>query len=143
MAMAKSTMVGVNICRTPAQRCSQQLCGSRMDPDARFSSARSPYSAGPNWAKFLATLGVTGAIAGPLLDGIHSRVHLQVYDSLPVDIVALDLHTSVFVPPLLAVFYMVLGVSILYIRPCGENCNHQATSRVIVVFCGACQLFNS
>lgn len=49
----------------------------------------------------------SGAITGTLLDGIHSRVGLQVYDMFPV--VLGPLRTSALVPVLLAAFYLVLG----------------------------------
>jgi hypothetical protein len=54
-----------------------------------------------------ATLGLTGASIGTYLDGIHSRVGVLVYDKAPI--IHGSLHTSAFVPPLLAAFYMVLG----------------------------------
>ncbi len=46
------------------------------------------------------TLGLTGASVGTYLDGIHSRVHVLVYDKLPL--IHGGLHTSAIVPPLLA-----------------------------------------
>eukprot|EP01024_Parvocaulis_polyphysoides_P048769 TRINITY_DN4669_c0_g1_i7.p1 TRINITY_DN4669_c0_g1~~TRINITY_DN4669_c0_g1_i7.p1 ORF type:complete len:243 (+),score=19.57 TRINITY_DN4669_c0_g1_i7:93-821(+) len=48
-----------------------------------------------------------GFISGPLLDGIHSRVQLQIYDVIPINIVGLK--TSGTVPILLGIFYAVLG----------------------------------
>jgi hypothetical protein len=51
-------------------------------------------------------------LAGTFLDGIHSKVQLLVYDLLPVDVA--QLHTSAFVPPLLASFYVVLGGLVLW-----------------------------
>jgi hypothetical protein len=47
-----------------------------------------------------ATLGLTGASIGTYLDGIHSRVGVLVYDKAPI--IHGSLHTSAFVPPLLA-----------------------------------------
>ncbi|PSC68359.1 luminal binding Bip2 [Micractinium conductrix] len=41
------------------------------------------------------------------MDGIHSSVGVLVYDKLPL--VHGGLHTSAFVPPLLAAFYLALG----------------------------------
>lgn len=95
---------------SPVRKHGSQLIGRQTRPNTCCSSAKPSLNAGPSWPKFLSTLGVTGCIAGPLLDAIHSRVQLQVYDALPVDIVTLDLHTSLLVPPLLAAFYIVLGV---------------------------------
>jgi len=60
----------------------------------------------------LSVLALTGASTGTLLDGIHSRVHLLVYDSAPFIIGGL--HTSAWVPPLLASLYCVLGGIVLY-----------------------------
>eukprot|EP01023_Acetabularia_acetabulum_P069264 TRINITY_DN9992_c0_g1_i1.p1 TRINITY_DN9992_c0_g1~~TRINITY_DN9992_c0_g1_i1.p1 ORF type:complete len:239 (-),score=11.80 TRINITY_DN9992_c0_g1_i1:369-1085(-) len=48
-----------------------------------------------------------GFISGPLLDGIHSRVQLQIYKVWPINF--WGLHTSGTVPILLGVFYAVLG----------------------------------
>lgn len=50
--------------------------------------------------------------AGTFLDGIHSKVSLLEYDKLPLDLGSL--HTSAFVPPLLAAFYVVLGGLVLF-----------------------------
>lgn len=62
----------------------------------------------PSWPAFLGTLFVAGCVSGPLLDSIHSRVRLQIYDSLPIDV--LSFHSSVWVAPLLGAFYVVLGI---------------------------------
>ncbi|GMH33119.1 hypothetical protein BSKO_00953 [Bryopsis sp. KO-2023] len=85
------------------------LKNGKARPMHMQATSDSRVDASPQWPKFLATLFATGAIAGPLLDGIHSRVHLQTYRSLPIDIDALDFHTSLWVPPLLGLFYVVLG----------------------------------
>lgn len=66
-------------------------------------------SRGSRVKKLLPTLLVAGSIAGPLIDGIHSSVSLQVYDSFPLNVDAIGLHTSLWVPALLALFYAVLG----------------------------------
>ncbi|KAG2485666.1 hypothetical protein HYH03_015638 [Edaphochlamys debaryana] len=57
----------------------------------------------------------SGVFMGPLLDGIHSRVGLQVYDVAPL--VFGGLRTSALVPVLLAVFYAVLGA----LHPLADN----------------------
>lgn len=62
------------------------------------------------WA-FTSTLAVSGAGLGTLLDGIHSRVGLQQYDWLPLQLGGLA--TSAAVPPLLAMFYCVVGALVL------------------------------
>ncbi|KAL6750594.1 hypothetical protein V8C86DRAFT_3030862, partial [Haematococcus lacustris] len=74
------------------------------------------------WA-FTSTLAVSGAgedsaqaqghrpRLGTLLDGIHSRVGLQQYDWMPLQLGGLA--TSAAVPPLLAMFYCVVGALVL------------------------------
>lgn len=64
-------------------------------------------SRGPSITKFLLSLFLSGAILGPLLDGIHGTVELNTYDSYPFSI--LGLHSSAWVPPLLGAFYAVAG----------------------------------
>lgn len=73
----------------------------------------------PKWSSFLTTLFLSGSISGPLLDSIHSRTYLQVYDSLAIDITSfgLDFHSSFWVSPLLGLFYAVLGNFILHSLP--------------------------
>lgn len=61
----------------------------------------------------LASLALTGASTGTYLDGIHSRVNLLVYDSAPFAVGGLQ--TSVWVPPLLATFYVALGSLVLFL----------------------------
>ncbi|EFJ49272.1 luminal binding protein Bip2 [Volvox carteri f. nagariensis] len=75
------------------------------------------FSDSPEWPAFLGTLANSGAITGTLLDGIHSRMGLQVYDMAPV--VLGGLKTSLVVPPLLALFYVVLGT----LHPVMDNLN--------------------
>lgn len=53
------------------------------------------------------TMFLCGVGTGTLLDGIHSAVGLQVYDMFPVAVGGLN--TSWVVPPLLGLFYVVLG----------------------------------
>jgi hypothetical protein len=60
-----------------------------------------------DWQPVLITLAAAGATTGTFLDGIHSRVQVLVYDRAPV--VLGGLHSSAWVPPLLAVFYLVIG----------------------------------
>ncbi|KAG2431821.1 hypothetical protein HXX76_009315 [Chlamydomonas incerta] len=71
----------------------------------------------PEWPAFLGTLANSGFITGTLLDGIHSRMGLQVYDWYPL--VLGGLKTSAAVPPLLALFYVVLGSLV----PMADNLN--------------------
>lgn len=60
----------------------------------------------------LVTLAFSGATTGTLLDGIHSRVGVLVYDNAPL--VVGGLHTSAWVPPLLAAFYFVMGGLVIF-----------------------------
>ena len=88
--------------------CRSIVCASAEDLPSKI---RSFVESGTNWKQFLSTLFLTGCVAGPLLDTIHSRTQLQVYDSLPIDFTdfGLDVHSSVWVCPILGVFYVVLG----------------------------------
>ena len=60
----------------------------------------------------LLTLALSGATTGTLLDGIHSRVGVLIYDSAPI--VIGGLHTSAWIPPLLAAFYFVTGGLVIF-----------------------------
>lgn len=66
----------------------------------------------PKWIPYTSSLVVSGAVLGPLLDAIHSRTQLQIYDSLPIDIQLLDFHSSFWVILLLSLYYPILGYSI-------------------------------
>lgn len=54
----------------------------------------------------LALLGASGGFVGPLVDGIHNQVLLE-YDTLPISLGGLE--TSLLIPPLLAITYLLLG----------------------------------
>ncbi|KAJ7524495.1 hypothetical protein O6H91_17G007900 [Diphasiastrum complanatum] len=75
-------------------------------PETRARNLKRDYP--QNWQNVGLWLFALGFILGPLLDGIHSRVQLQVYDRWAVDIGAL--HTNVWVFPLLGTFYAVVGL---------------------------------
>lgn len=83
-----------------------RAASTRIPPPSSTKSKDTPSSSG-DFLSIAATLGLTGASIGTYMDGIHGTVELLVYDKLPL--VHGGLHTSAVVPPLLAVFYVVLG----------------------------------
>lgn len=60
----------------------------------------------------LLTLALSGGTTGTFLDGIHSRAQVLIYDSAPIQMGGLM--TSLWVPPLLAAFYFVLGGTVIF-----------------------------
>lgn len=84
----------------------------RLQPSqTAYSSPGAPASQG-KLSSVLLTLAACGATTGTLLDGIHSRAGVLVYDAAPV--VAGGLPTSMWVPPLLAAFYFVMGGLVIF-----------------------------
>ncbi|XP_068335529.1 uncharacterized protein [Pyrus communis] len=77
-------------------------CNLRNQTTTRNSSLRT------TWPSISFALFTSGFFLGPLIDGLHSRVDLVVYENGSTNIG--PLHTNVWVPVLLGLFYCTVGM---------------------------------
>ncbi|QHO34121.1 uncharacterized protein DS421_9g264230 [Arachis hypogaea] len=116
---SSSYLLGYNINRTihsrnyPLRRvCTATRTGSHLIKGRCECALKRESQTWPSPSVAVALFG-TGFFLGPLLDGLHSRVNLVVYQAGSINIG--PLHTNIWVPFLLGTFYCTVGLIQLYI----------------------------